>query len=220
MVPGPFFRAGDLRGGCSRRLSADHFDWRRDLSAVTRPSASCIKKSCAEKTIAGVMRPPVIAIGLEYARLRRVGQVGGKDFVLEPCAELRVFDRKEDLAALEEVARHPVRAAAVDVLFAAVREVEDAAVFQEPAHDAADADVLAETLDAGPQRADAAHHQIDLHAGLRRLVERLDDALFEQRVHLGDNARRAALARVVGFALGSAGCSCSARVSGATSSGE
>jgi hypothetical protein len=33
-----------------------------------------------------------------------------------------------------------------------------------------------EPLDAGAQRADAAHDQVDLHAGLRRFVKRIDDS--------------------------------------------
>ncbi len=50
-----------------------------------------------------------------------------------------------------------------------------------------------------PQRADAAHDQIDLHAGLRGLVERLDHLRFEQRIHLGDDARLAAGTRDLGL---------------------
>ena len=41
----------------------------------------------------------------------------------------------------------------------------------------------------GAQRADAAHDEVDLDAGLRRLVERGDRLRFEQRVHLGDDRR-------------------------------
>ncbi len=43
---------------------------------------------------------------------------------------------------------------------------------------------------AGTQRADAADDQVDLDAGLSGRVERFDDALLEQRIHLGDDARR------------------------------
>ena len=45
---------------------------------------------------------------------------------------------------------------------------------------------------AGPQRADAAHVQADPHAGLRRRVERADDLLVDERVHLGDDLGRLA----------------------------
>ena len=44
----------------------------------------------------------------------------------------------------------------------------------------------------GPQAADAADDQVDLHAGGRGFVEGLDDPRVHQRVHLGDDPRRAA----------------------------
>ena len=67
-------------------------------------------------------------------------------------------------------------------------------MFQKTVHDAAHGDVLAHALDAGPQAADAAHDQVDLHAGLRRAVKRLDDLAVHQRIHLGDDARGQAAA--------------------------
>ena len=51
---------------------------------------------------------------------------------------------------------------------------------------------VADARHAGPQRADAAHVQPDPDAGLRRRVERLDDLLVDERVHLGDDLRRLA----------------------------
>ena len=54
---------------------------------------------------------------------------------------------------------------------------------------------------AGTQAADAAHDQIDLHARLRRRVERGDHLRIDERVHLRDDARRPARARVLGLAL-------------------
>ncbi len=45
---------------------------------------------------------------------------------------------------------------------------------------------------ARPQAADAAHHQIDLHAGIARPVERIDDAGIDQGIDLGPDLRRAA----------------------------
>ena len=63
-------------------------------------------------------------------------------------------------------------------------EAVDAAVLQEAADDALDADVLGQAGDARPQAADAAHDEVDLHAGLARLVERIDDLRVDERVHL------------------------------------
>ena len=69
-------------------------------------------------------------------------------------------------------------------------------VLEEAAEDRAHADVLREARHARPQRAGAAHDQVDLHAGLRRRVQRADHVLLDQRVHLRDDARRLAFARV------------------------
>ena len=50
-------------------------------------------------------------------------------------------------------------------------------------------------LTPAPQAADAAHEQIDVDARLARRVERADRRRVDERVHLGDDARRLALAR-------------------------
>ncbi len=47
-------------------------------------------------------------------------------------------------------------------------EAIDAAVLEEAADDRLDADVLGQARHARPQAADAAHHEVDLHARLRR----------------------------------------------------
>ncbi|KAG0920924.1 hypothetical protein G6F31_020527 [Rhizopus arrhizus] len=62
-------------------------------------------------------------------------------------------------------------------------------MLQEAPHDGAHPDVLGQPRHTRPQRADAAHDQVDLHAGLAGLVELFDDLLFQQRIHLGHDAR-------------------------------
>ncbi len=52
--------------------------------------------------------------------------------------------------------------------------------------------LLRKPFDAGPQDGEAANDEVDLDAGLRCLVERLDHAGLEQRIHLGDDVRGAA----------------------------
>ena len=47
----------------------------------------------------------------------------------------------------------------------------------------------------------------------------MDDVLVEQRIHLGDDARRASMPRMLGLALDQREAVFSARSSGATSSG-
>ena len=52
-----------------------------------------------------------------------------------------------------------------------------------------------------PQRAQPADDQIDLHAGARSAIQRLDDLRIHQRIHLGDDAARASGRGELGFAL-------------------
>ena len=73
-------------------------------------------------------------------------------------------------------------------------------MLEEAPEDRAHADILGDSWDAGPERADAAHDQVDLDPGVRGLVERLDDARLDQRVHLGDDPRRPAGEGVLGLA--------------------
>ena len=55
-----------------------------------------------------------------------------------------------------------------------------------------DANALAHARDARAQAADAAHDEVDLDAGLRRAIERVDHLGVDERVHLADDARRPA----------------------------
>src|ERR1700716_2311123 len=89
-----------------------------------------------------------------------------------------------------QIARHPVGAAEVDLRLAAVLEVKDAAVLEKPAHDTAHADAVADATNPWPQRADATHEQIDVHACLRSAVERLDNIFVDQGVDFDNHARR------------------------------
>src|SRR6476646_7293219 len=73
-------------------------------------------------------------------------------------------------------------------------------MLEKTADDADDADVLADPRHSRTQAADAAHDEIDVHAGLRRGVELLDDLGIDASVHLGDDARRPALSSVIRFA--------------------
>ena len=50
--------------------------------------------------------------------------------------------------------------------------------------------LLGQARNAGPQAADAAHDEVDLDAGLARLVELVDDLRVDQRVHLHPDRRR------------------------------
>jgi len=134
----------------------------------------------------------VDSVGLLEAGLDGVCEAGGKDFVEDACAGGEVADWEGDFASLEEIAGHPVCGAEIDFVAAAVGEVEDAGVLEETADDGADADVFRQALDAGAEDGEAADDEVDLDAGLRGLIERLNDGGLEQGVHFGDDARGAA----------------------------
>ena len=90
----------------------------------------------------------VTSVALEMTCLGFVPEVN-RENVLEPGRELGVLDGEENLDAAIEIARHQVRAAQIDLFRAAIPEVVNAAVLQESAHDAGDADVLADAGDPG-----------------------------------------------------------------------
>ena len=100
-----------------------------------------------------------------------------------------------------EIARHPIGAAEENFRLATIFKTEDAAVFEEAADNAAHTNAAADAANAGAQRADAAHEEIDFDSGLRSAIERLNHVFIEERIHLGDNARGTALAGVFGLAI-------------------
>src|SRR6266478_193952 len=104
--------------------------------------------------VAGWMQPFMATVGHELARfdvvLERRSQDGN-----QPGLGRQVDDRHEQLDAAVEVARHPVGAGNKNERFAAMMEIQDAAVFQETVHDADDPDVLTQFWHTGPQTADA-----------------------------------------------------------------
>jgi hypothetical protein len=96
--------------------------------------------------------------------------------------EAFVANREHHLDAAEEVSIHPVRARTEDLLIAAVVEVVDAAVLEEPADDRAHPHVLGDAGDARSQTADAAHDEIHVDARGRGFVQRPDHLGLHERV--------------------------------------
>src|SRR5689334_15978393 len=130
------------------------------------------------------------AVGEKFPALLVVMHVGHHDLAHDLLMHGRVLDRDQGLDAAMQVARHPVGGSDIDPgarmrQAVACAEADDAAVLEEAADDALDADILGETRNAGPQAADAAHHEIDLDASLARRIERIDDARIDERIELG-----------------------------------
>src|ERR1019366_3279487 len=94
-----------------------------------------------------------------------------------------VDDRKQELHAAVQIARHQIRAADVNLFLSAVLKVVDTAVFQEAADHASDGDVVADARDAWSQAAEATHQQIYSHAGTRSFVEQTHHGTICERIH-------------------------------------
>ena len=74
-------------------------------------------------------------------------------------------------------------------------------MFEEPADDADDANVFAQVRNPRAQATDAAHDQVDLHAGAGGFVEFLDDLLVDERIELHDHAAGFSGRGMVAFAF-------------------
>src|SRR5499433_4135690 len=106
-------------------------------------------------------------VGQERPALFVVLEVGDHDLLEHLLVYGRIVDRAQRLDSAVEVARHHVGGGDVDRRLGvrqavAGAEAVDAAVLEEAADDRLDADVLRQPGHAGPQAADAAHHEVDL----------------------------------------------------------
>src|SRR5450432_2878298 len=86
-----------------------------------------------------------------------------------------------------KIARHPIRARQIEIGFAGVAEIIDAAVLEKTPNDTDHPDVFAQPLDFRAETANAADDEIDLHSGARSFVELFDDLVVDERVELGDD---------------------------------
>src|SRR2546430_16090601 len=125
-------------------------------------------------------------MGTKFPRQHIVGKRHVED-LLQPLTQPRIRDRDDRLDTTVEIARHQVRRAEVVRGPPPVAEREDARMLEELADDRADANALRETWHARSQRAHAADEKIDLGAGLRGRVQRVDYLLVDQVVDLDDD---------------------------------
>ncbi len=89
---------------------------------------------------------------------------------------------EQELDAAVQIARHQVGAAGIDLFFASVAEIIDAAVLEEATDNASHRDVFTDTRQASTKAAEAAHDEIDLHARARGFVQELDHLFVFKRV--------------------------------------
>jgi hypothetical protein len=88
---------------------------------------------------------------------------------------LRIKNRSDHFNPSIKIACHPVGRANVNILIAAVQEIEDTTVLEKPAHNASHGNCLRQAGDAGSYHARTAHDQLNLHARLRGSVKGLND---------------------------------------------
>jgi hypothetical protein len=101
-----------------------------------------------------------------------------------------IFDREHQLDAFIQVAAHPVRAGEEQLFVSPVEKVVHARVLQEAIDDGDDLDAVADAGHTRPQRANAPDVQADANPGLRCCVQRANDVLVDERVHLRDDFGR------------------------------
>src|SRR5665648_390576 len=136
------------------------------------------------------------AVGHHPPALQIVLEIRHHDLIEDLLVHCRVIDRHHGLYPAVKVARHHVGGADIDYCLAMRKpmtgaEAIDAREIEEAAHDAHYVDILRKARHAGAQAANAAHHEVDLHARPARLIERIDDLVVHERVHLHPDGRRA-----------------------------
>src|SRR6266852_2816758 len=135
------------------------------------------------------------AVRQELPALLVVLEIGHHDLVEHLLVHGRIEHRAEHLDPAIEVARHEVGGGNVHRSLRvrqrmAGPEAIDPAMLEEAADDRFDPDAIGEPGHAGPQATDTAHDEIDLDAGARGGVERVDDLRVDQRIHLHPDCRR------------------------------
>jgi hypothetical protein len=119
---------------------------------------------------------------------------------VEPRAMLRVRETHEGLDASLEVAAHEVGGAdEVQRLTVGVPVLEavDPGVLEIPTEDRPNGDVLRHAGNTRPHATDAAHDEVDPHAGVARGIERLDDVGFLDGVQLQGDATSIPIRRLL-----------------------
>src|SRR6266568_4714360 len=119
------------------------------------------------------------AVRQELPALLVVLEIRHHDLVEHLLVHGRIEHRAQYLDAAIEVARHEVGGGNVDGSLRvrqrmAGPEAIDPAVLEEAADDRFDPDALGQSRHSRPQAADAAHDEVDLDAGARGGVERVD----------------------------------------------
>ncbi len=140
------------------------------------------------------------AVWHEHVGLGVILQHRSQD-VHDPLLQITLHHGKQNLDAGDHIASHPVRAGQVHFWIAAIAKGVNATMLQISADDARDPDVFADAGNAWTQAANAADDQIDFHPGARGAVQRFDDFLVGQSIHLGGDVSRLVRQAILNFAF-------------------
>jgi len=122
------------------------------------------------------------AVRLQLARVNVVTQVGLEDFIAQILAQTSDRSRTDNLDAAIEIFGASSQRCLLKLFVGAIAKIEACGYVRETADQAANADVFPKARHTGTQHADPAHNQIDLNAGRRRFVQRLDNVCVGQAV--------------------------------------
>ena len=106
----------------------------------------------AQSRLAGLCVPAdVTSVAEHFSSFGGIRQVSFEHRINEIARQTFVIDWEDDFDASVEIARHHVGAAAKYLLGAAIAEIIDATMFEKPSQNAVNADVFAQSGDAGAQ---------------------------------------------------------------------
>ena len=113
-------------------------------------------------------------------------QLGWQDLRGYGFPDNRVVDREQYLNPAVQVPWHKISAAEKNLLISAIVEIVDPCVLEEPAHNRAYGNIVADPGYAGAQAADPANLQFYPDPGLRCPVQGTDTEWINQGIHLED----------------------------------
>ena len=142
----------------------------RDQDSVSAMRSSCrLRRRAWADTDPAPFGPGVLAVRVELPSLAVIREIQ-LQVLRHARLQLLRFHRKRHFDAAEQIAVHPIGAAAVDFASARVFKIIDARMLEKSPDDRAHPDPVGDPLHPGPQAAHAANDEIDLHTGPRGAV--------------------------------------------------
>src|SRR5262245_478216 len=136
--------------------------------------------------VRGSLSTTINAISVEPSGLDVVAEHRSQR-VQHACAMIRMFDREHQLYSFVEISRHPIGAGQIELFVTAIEEVIDSRMFEKAIDDRYHFDIRAQIRHAWPERADPPNVESDSRALSCGVIQRFDDFLVDQGIHLRDD---------------------------------